>query len=112
MEYLSKVIDETLRVVNVSLFTYREAKADVSIGGYTISKGWKVLVWFRGIHLDPECYKNPKEFNPSRWNEGQPKKELSFPLEQEVGCALEVILQNLNFQRFFIIFFFTMSLND
>ena len=36
--------------------------------GYTIPKGWKVMIWFRGIHLDPECYLNPKEFNPSRWN--------------------------------------------
>ncbi|XP_062073693.1 ent-kaurenoic acid oxidase 2-like [Humulus lupulus] len=79
MEYLSKVIDETLRVVNVSLFTYREAKTDVSIGGYTIPKGWKVLIWFRGIHLDPECYHNPNEFNPSRWNECKPKKGSFIP---------------------------------
>lgn len=35
--------------------------------GYTIPQGWKVLVWYRGIHLDPEIYENPKEFNPSRW---------------------------------------------
>jgi len=36
--------------------------------GYTIPKGWKVLAWFRTIHLDPEVYPNPKEFNPSRWD--------------------------------------------
>lgn len=36
--------------------------------GYTIPKGWKVLVWFRSVHFDPETYPNPKEFNPSRWD--------------------------------------------
>ncbi|XP_015896795.2 ent-kaurenoic acid oxidase 2 isoform X1 [Ziziphus jujuba] len=79
MEYLSKVIDETLRVVNVSLFTYREAKTDVGICGYTIPQGWKVLVWYRGIHLDPEIYENPKEFNPSRWEGHIPLRGTFIP---------------------------------
>lgn len=35
--------------------------------GYTIPKGWKILVWNRGVHMDPETYENPKEFDPSRW---------------------------------------------
>ena len=39
--------------------------------GYIIPKGWKVLVWFRTVHLDPEIYPNPKEFNPSRWDVSQ-----------------------------------------
>ncbi|TKY72430.1 Ent-kaurenoic acid oxidase 2 [Spatholobus suberectus] len=51
MEYLSK------------------AKSDVNINGYLIPKGWKVMAWFRSVHLDPEIYPNPKEFNPERWNE-------------------------------------------
>lgn len=50
------------------------------ISGYTIPKGWKVLVWFRSVHLDPEIYPNPKEFNPSRW---------------DVSCRF-VYLNNLN----------------
>ncbi|TYI23753.1 hypothetical protein ES332_A06G186600v1 [Gossypium tomentosum] len=68
MEYLSKVIDETLRLITFSLMVFREAKTDVKISGYTIPKGWKVLAWFRSIHLDPEIYPNPKEFDPSRWD--------------------------------------------
>ena len=39
-----------------------------SFSGYTIPKGWRVLVWFRSVHLDPEIYENPKEFKPSRWD--------------------------------------------
>lgn len=73
MEYLSKVIDETLRVVTFSSVVFRVAKADVNISGYTIPKGWKVLIWFRDIHHDPETFPNPKEFNPSRWDGLTPK---------------------------------------
>ncbi|GMY22907.1 ent-kaurenoic acid oxidase [Fagus crenata] len=79
MDYLSKVIDETLRVITFSLTVFREAKTDVNIGGYTIPKGWKVLVWFRSVHLDPEIYANPKEFNPSRWDNYTPKVGAFLP---------------------------------
>ncbi|XP_061345101.1 beta-amyrin 11-oxidase-like [Gastrolobium bilobum] len=67
MEYLSKVIDETLRRTSISFANFRQAKVDVNINGYTIPKGWKVLVWNRGVHMDPETYVNPKEYDPSRW---------------------------------------------
>lgn len=33
MEYLSKVIDETMRLVTFSLMTFREAKKDVEVKG-------------------------------------------------------------------------------
>ncbi|KAL3537162.1 hypothetical protein ACH5RR_000528 [Cinchona calisaya] len=68
MDYLSKVIDETLRVVTFSFVVFREAKKDINISGYTIPKGWKVLVWFRSVHLDPELYPEPKKFDPDRWD--------------------------------------------
>ncbi|KAL5550926.1 hypothetical protein UlMin_001102 [Ulmus minor] len=112
MEYLNKVIDETLRVVNVSLFNYREALNDVSIGGYIIPKGWKVLVCYRGIHLDPELYPNPKEFNPSRWEENKPKKGAFMPFgaggrlcpgsdltKLEVSTFLHYFLLNYELER-------------
>ncbi|KAK7367678.1 hypothetical protein VNO80_09696 [Phaseolus coccineus] len=67
MEYLSKVIDEMLRKTSISLANFRQAKVDISINGFTIPKGWKVLVWNRRVHMDPEIYNNPKEFDPSRW---------------------------------------------
>jgi len=35
--------------------------------GYLIPKGWKVQLWYRSVHMDPEVYPNPKKFNPSRW---------------------------------------------
>ncbi|XP_059651715.1 ent-kaurenoic acid oxidase 2-like [Cornus florida] len=79
MEYLSKVIDETLRLITFSSMTFREAKTDINISGYTIPKGWKVLVWFRSVHLDPESYHEPKEFNPSRWQGFTPRSGSYLP---------------------------------
>lgn len=52
----------------------------MDITGYTIPKGWKVLTWFRSVHLDPEIYPNPKEFNPNRWNVSYKKNELVIQL--------------------------------
>lgn len=79
MDYLSKVVDETLRLITFSLTVFREAKTDVNISGYTIPKGWKVLVWFRSIHLDPQIYENPREFDPSRWDDYTPKANTFLP---------------------------------
>lgn len=36
--------------------------------GYTIPKGWKVIVWIRSLHVDPAHYDNPLSFNPDRWD--------------------------------------------
>ncbi|KAI4372649.1 hypothetical protein MLD38_010852 [Melastoma candidum] len=79
MDYLSKVIDETLRLITFSLVVFREAKTDVTINGYTIPEGWKVLVWFRTLHLDPEYYPSPKKFDPSRWDNFTPKAGTFLP---------------------------------
>ncbi|KAJ9563266.1 hypothetical protein OSB04_008426 [Centaurea solstitialis] len=79
MEYLSKVIDESLRLVTFSSMTFREAKKETEINGYTIPKGWKVLVWFRSVHHNPEIYPNPKAFDPSRWDDLVPKAGTFLP---------------------------------
>ncbi|RZC51062.1 hypothetical protein C5167_019487 [Papaver somniferum] len=79
MDYLSQVVDETLRVVNISSVVFREALTDIKMNGYLIPKGWKVQVWFRTVHMDPEVYPNPKEFNPSRWDNYTPKAGTYLP---------------------------------
>ncbi|KAL6644766.1 hypothetical protein ACP70R_016374 [Stipagrostis hirtigluma subsp. patula] len=79
MEYLSQVIDETLRLVNISFVSFREATKDVFVNGYLIPKGWKVQLWFRSVHMDPEVYPDPKKFNPSRWEGHAPKAGTFLP---------------------------------
>uniref|UniRef100_A0ACD5XXF5 Uncharacterized protein n=1 Tax=Avena sativa TaxID=4498 RepID=A0ACD5XXF5_AVESA len=77
MEYLSQVIDETLRFVNISFVSFRQATRDTFINGYLIPKGWKVQLWYRSVHMDPEVYPDPKKFDPSRW-EGPPPRAGTF----------------------------------
>ncbi|OMP12279.1 Cytochrome P450 [Corchorus olitorius] len=74
-----KVVDETLRLVTFSLMVFREAKTDVNMGDYIIPKGWKVLTWFRSVHFDSETYPNPRQFNPSRWDNFTPKAGSFLP---------------------------------
>ncbi|XP_027336880.1 beta-amyrin 11-oxidase-like [Abrus precatorius] len=69
MVYLSKIIDEMLRLSNIAFALFREATADVNINGYIIPKGWRVLIWIRALHMDPNYYPNAEEFNPSRWDD-------------------------------------------
>ncbi|KAG2553020.1 hypothetical protein PVAP13_9KG498926 [Panicum virgatum] len=74
MEYLSQVIDETLRFVNISFVSFREVKKDIFVNAdYLIPKGWKVQLWYRSVHMDPEVYPDPKKFNPSRWKGNSPR---------------------------------------
>nr|WNO46796.1 cytochrome P450 88H10 [Tripterygium hypoglaucum] len=67
MDYTAKAFQEAIRM-NLGVGAFRDAKADVEINGYTIPKGWSVLLMFRGIHLDPENFPDPKSFDPSRWD--------------------------------------------
>ncbi|KAM0918708.1 hypothetical protein ACQ4PT_008686 [Festuca glaucescens] len=77
MEYLSQVIDETLRIINVSFLAFRQATRDVDVNGYLIPKGWTVQLWYRSVHIDPQVYPDPHKFNPSRW-EGPPPRAGTF----------------------------------
>ncbi|KAL4309008.1 hypothetical protein GQ457_01G033260 [Hibiscus cannabinus] len=79
MECLSKAIDETMRLCGMPLAIFRKATDDVNVNGYTIPKGWKVLVWNRAVHMNPEIYSNPKDFLPSRWDDHKPKAGSYIP---------------------------------
>ncbi|OWM64113.1 hypothetical protein CDL15_Pgr018684 [Punica granatum] len=87
MSYLSKVIDEMLRRVNIAAALYREANTDVTMNGYIIPKGWKVLASLRAVHMDPENHIEPKEFNPSRWENQRSKAGAFIPFG--AGSRLE-----------------------
>ncbi|KAG6423284.1 hypothetical protein SASPL_113676 [Salvia splendens] len=115
MDYLNKVIDETLRVVTFSLVVFREAKKDVNVCGYTISKGWKALVWFRSADYDPETWPEPKKFDPSRWDNFTPKAENFIPFgsgsrlcpgndlaKLEIAIFLHYFLLNYEQVKFFL----------
>ena len=47
----------------------RKAVRDVEVRGHLIPKGWRVLVYFRAVHLDAAVHDDPHAFNPWRWKE-------------------------------------------
>ncbi|XP_004510260.1 beta-amyrin 11-oxidase-like [Cicer arietinum] len=69
MVYLSQIINETLRLANNAFAIFREATTDINFDGYCIPKGWKVIVWPRAIHMNPEFHSDSGAFNPDRWND-------------------------------------------
>ncbi|KAF6136114.1 hypothetical protein GIB67_043266 [Kingdonia uniflora] len=66
------VVEETIRMANIVAFTFRLVSQGIEYKGHMFPKGWKVLVWFRCMHNDPNNFDNPMCFNPDRWN--QPPK--------------------------------------
>ncbi|KFK35547.1 hypothetical protein AALP_AA4G004900 [Arabis alpina] len=67
MSFTHMVINESLRLGSLSPAMFRKAVSDVEIKGYTIPKGWIVLVVPSVLHYDSQIYENPCEFNPWRW---------------------------------------------
>ncbi|KAH7446356.1 hypothetical protein KP509_01G052700 [Ceratopteris richardii] len=79
MKYTSQVIDETLRLINISPMVFRKSLTDVEMNGYTIPKGWHVQAWMRQVHLDPDVYNDPLAFNPDRWENFIPRQGTFIP---------------------------------
>ncbi|GLJ23898.1 hypothetical protein SUGI_0454140 [Cryptomeria japonica] len=69
MTYTLKVVDEVIRLANVANFMFRTVSKDTKFKGYKFPKGWKVIVWLRSLHVDPQYFKDPLTFNPDRWDE-------------------------------------------
>ncbi|KAK7261725.1 hypothetical protein RIF29_28043 [Crotalaria pallida] len=69
LPFTQTVITETLRMGNIITGIMRKAKKDVEIKGYSIPKGWCVLLYLRSVHLDDKNYDLPYQFNPWRWQD-------------------------------------------
>ncbi|KAL4308938.1 hypothetical protein GQ457_01G003960 [Hibiscus cannabinus] len=67
MTFTHYVINETLRLENVLPGMLRKVIADIHVDGYTIPKGWVLLINPTAQHLDSNTYEDPLTFNPSRW---------------------------------------------
>ncbi|GMY20612.1 cytochrome P450 87A3-like isoform X1 [Fagus crenata] len=76
MTFTHMVINETVRLANIVPGIFRKAVEDVEVKGkfivfvtwgYTIPKGWLVMVVPSVLHLNPTTYDDPLAFNPWRW---------------------------------------------
>nr|XP_054754753.1 cytochrome P450 2C15-like [Lytechinus pictus] len=68
MPYTDATITEVLRFRPVAPIGVGHATAkDVEIRGYTIPKRTMILINIVALHLDPNLWENPEEFNPDRF---------------------------------------------
>ncbi|KAI9117268.1 hypothetical protein K1719_011434 [Acacia pycnantha] len=69
LKYTNMVVEETIRMGNVALLSFRRIIREVEYKGYKLPKGWNVILWLRYLHTDPKNFEDPMCFNPDRWNE-------------------------------------------
>ncbi|XP_076269162.1 cytochrome P450 4C1-like [Rhynchophorus ferrugineus] len=67
MEYMERVIKESLRCYTIVPFISRELEEEVEIDGFIIPKGVGVLMSLYDLHQDPEQFPEPEKFDPDRF---------------------------------------------
>lgn len=80
MNFIEKIIKETLRKWPPSVSVQRESVANYKVPNtkIVIEKGCAIMVPVYGIHHDPEIYPNPQVFDPSRFDEAEVAKRHQF----------------------------------
>lgn len=72
MTFTLQVINEVLRLGNIAPGFFRRALKDIPVNGYTIPKGWVIMIATAGLHLNSDQFEDPLKFNPWRWKEMEP----------------------------------------
>ncbi|KAM3743612.1 hypothetical protein ACB098_07G159600 [Castanea mollissima] len=72
MTFTLQVINEALRMGNVTPGLLRKALKDIEFDGYTIPSGWTIMLANSALQLNPNIYKDPLAFNPWRWKDLDP----------------------------------------
>ncbi|MFC6835471.1 cytochrome P450 [Halomarina ordinaria] len=67
LEYTERVLKETMRVLPPVYTLFRQANADVKLGGYRVPADSLVMVPQWVVHRDPAYWDDPGAFDPERW---------------------------------------------
>lgn len=67
MVFTQCVINETLRLGNITKLLIKKASKNVEFKGYEIPRGCRVFTYISAGHMDPSLFEDPRVFNPWRW---------------------------------------------
>ena len=73
LPYTEAVFKEAMRLYPAAWLMGREVVTPCEIRGYTIPKGWNLLISQWVIHRDPRWFEAPDEFRPERWESERTK---------------------------------------
>ncbi|XP_050108451.1 cucurbitadienol 11-hydroxylase-like [Malus sylvestris] len=69
MNFTLQVVSETIRLINSAPGLFRRTVKDITVNGFTIPAGWSLILASSALHLNPNIFKEPAEFNPWRWKD-------------------------------------------
>lgn len=78
LEYLTQVIQESMRIYPPAWITDRVAIEDDEIKGHFIPKDSMVIAYIYGMHHDPDIWENPEAFLPERFSKSAKKERHSL----------------------------------
>ncbi|XP_076956556.1 taxadiene 5-alpha hydroxylase-like [Bidens hawaiensis] len=67
MKYTWRVAQELMRIIPPVFGSFRKVVNDTTFGGFDIPKGWQVFWSAYNTHMNNDIFENPKEFDPSRF---------------------------------------------
>ncbi|KAG7190356.1 hypothetical protein KM043_006468 [Ampulex compressa] len=67
LQYLGRVIKESLRLYTTVPIIGRQVEEEIVIGDYTVPRGTHVLILASGTHRDPNHWPDPEKFDPDRF---------------------------------------------
>ncbi|XKL64937.1 hypothetical protein PGB90_005023 [Kerria lacca] len=68
LTFLEQCIKETLRRFSIVPIIIRQSDEDIQIKNYVIPKRTSIVLSILGIHLNPNIYANPFEWNPNNFD--------------------------------------------
>jgi cytochrome P450 len=67
LEYLDRVLQETMRLYPPVYVMFREPVVDVKLGGYRVPEGSAIMLPQWAVHRSPRWWEDPETFDPDRW---------------------------------------------
>jgi cytochrome P450 len=67
LEYLDRVLQETMRLYPPVYVMFREPVVDVKLGGYRVPEGSAIMLPQWAVHRSPRWWADPETFDPDRW---------------------------------------------